>query len=285
MTTVLKLGGSVVTEKDTRETVDDDALSTLADDIAGVARQPAVESDDVDPEQSGVGDAPTGAEPTTGAESTTDRTDAPAPPDLAVVHGGGSFGHFHAEEWGVTTTEGTHSAVGALAIHEAMKTLNRAVLDSLQSRDVPALPVHPLSLGARDSAGELSLPLDSTRRLLGEGFVPVLHGDGVAHASEGITVLSGDEIVVRLAEGLDADRVGLCSTVPGVLDDDGTVIPTIESFDDVAAYLGGSDATDVTGGMAGKVQTLLALDAPAHVFGPEGVSEFLAGGSPGTRID
>ncbi|MFC5365997.1 isopentenyl phosphate kinase [Salinirubrum litoreum] len=254
MTTVLKLGGSVVTEKDRRETVDDDALSALAEDIAGAA-----------------------------GRATGSGSDAPA--DLAVVHGGGSFGHYHAEEWGVTTADGTHSATGALAIHEAMKTLNRAVLDSLQSHEVPALPVHPLSVGARDAAGDLTLPLDSTRRLLGEGFVPVLHGDGVAHEGEGVTVLSGDEIVVRLAESLDADRVGLCSTVPGVLDDAGDVIPTIESFDDVATYLGGSDATDVTGGMAGKVQTLLALDAPAYVFGPEGVSEFLAGGSPGTRID
>ena len=259
MTTVLKLGGSVVTEKDSRETVDDDALDSLADDIAGVAARPTVEP--------------------------ADAADAPVPADLAVVHGGGSFGHYHAEEWGVTTTEGTHSPVGALAVHEAMKRLNRAVLDSLQSHEVPALPVHPLSVGARDATGDLTLPLDATGRLLGEGFVPVLHGDGVAHEDEGITVLSGDEIVVRLAAGLDADRVGLCSTVPGVLDDAGEVIPAIESFDEVAHVLGGSDATDVTGGMAGKVRTLLGLDAPAYVFGPEGVADFLAGGSPGTRID
>jgi isopentenyl phosphate kinase len=259
VTTVLKLGGSVVTEKDSRETVDGDALASLAADIAGVAGRPTAD--------------------------TAQSADAPVPADLVVVHGGGSFGHYHAEEWGVTTTEGTRSAPGALAIHEAMKRLNRAVLDSLQSREVAALPVHPLSVGARDAAGDLSLPLDSTRRLLAEGFVPVLHGDGVAHESEGVTVLSGDEIVVRLAEGLDADRVGLCSTVPGVLDDAGEVIPTIESFDEVAHLLGESDATDVTGGMAGKVRTLLALDAPAYVFGPEGVADFLAGGSPGTRID
>jgi isopentenyl phosphate kinase len=259
MTTVLKLGGSVVTEKDSRETVDDDALAALADDIAGVAARQTGE--------------------------VAEEAAAPASADLAVVHGGGSFGHYHAEEWGVTTTEGTHSAPGALAVHEAMKALNRAVLDTLQSREVPALPVHPLSVGARDGAGDLSLPLDSTARLLDEGFVPVLHGDGVAHEGEGVTVLSGDEIVVRLAAGLDADRVGLCSTVPGVLDDAGEVIPVIESFDEVAHVLGGSDATDVTGGMAGKVQTLLALDAPAYVFGPEGVADFLAGGSPGTRID
>ncbi|WP_224335228.1 isopentenyl phosphate kinase [Haloprofundus halobius] len=251
MTTVLKLGGSVVTDKDTPETVDDEALDAAVDAIA----------------ESGV-------------------------EDLVVVHGGGSFGHHHAANYGVSTTEGTTDAAGALAIHAAMKRLNDAVVSRLQSRDVPALPVHPLSVAARRDTGEasendtsLSLPLDSTETLLGEGFVPVLHGDIVAHAGRGITVVSGDELVVRLADGLEAERVGLCSTVPGVYDEDDVVVDEIRSFEDVAAALGESESTDVTGGMAAKVRALLAMDAPAHVFGPDGVGPFLAGGSPGTHID
>jgi isopentenyl phosphate kinase len=249
MTVVLKLGGSVVTDKDTPETVDDDALDTVIEAVA----------------DSGV-------------------------EDLVVVHGGGSFGHHHAATHGVSTTEGTSDAGGALAIHAAMKRLNDAVVSRLQSRNVPALPVHPLSVAARhdDAAGDetvLLLPLDSTKALLGEGFVPVLHGDVVAHEGRGVTVVSGDELVVELAAGLDADRVGLCSTVPGVYDENEVVIDEIRSFEDVAAALGESESTDVTGGMAAKVRALLAMQTPAHVFGPDGVGPFLAGGSPGTKID
>ncbi|MFC6726929.1 acetylglutamate kinase, partial [Halobium palmae] len=66
---------------------------------------------------------------------------------------------------------------------------------------------------------------------------------------------------------------------------DGAVVPEIGAFEDVHDYLGGSDATDVTGGMAAKVRTLLDTGVPAHVFGPDGLEEFLSGGSPGTRID
>ena len=244
MVTVLKLGGSVITDKDHRETVDIPALEAAATAVA----------------DSGV-------------------------EDLVVVHGGGSYGHFHAEDHGVSTTEGTHDARGALAIHGAMKRLNGHVLDAFGQREVPTLPVHPLSVGARDADGNLSFPLDSVRTLLDEGFVPVLHGDAVAHAGEGVTILSGDELVVRLAEGLDADRVGLCSTVPGVLDTEENVVPEIREFSDVAAALGGSESTDVTGGMAAKVRALLALGAPAHIFGPDGLNDFLAGDAPGTRID
>ncbi len=243
MTVVLKLGGSLVTDKHAPETVADEALDEAAASIAGA---------DV--------------------------------ADLVLVHGGGSFGHHHADRWNVTTERGTRDPAGVLDIHGAMKELNRAVVARLQSAGVPAVPVHPLSLGARGEDGTLIFPLDSVRTLLGEGFVPVLHGDGIAHAGEGVTVLSGDEIVVELAVGLDADRVGLCSTVAGVLDADGEVVPEIRRFDDVTEALGESDATDVSGGMAGKVRALLELGRPAHVFGPDGLERFLRGEEAGTRI-
>ncbi|WP_254271486.1 isopentenyl phosphate kinase [Haloarcula marina] len=243
MTTVLKLGGSVVTEKAEPETVDEDALAAAADAVAA-------------------------------------GTD-----DLVVVHGGGSFGHHHAADYGVSTTQGTHDVAGVAAIHGAMKRLNAAVVDALQERGVPAVPVHPFSAASRDADGALTLPTGQVRTLLGEGFVPVLHGDLVAHEGEGATVVSGDELVVELATAVGATRVGVCSTVPGVLDEDGDVVDRIEAFADVAAALGGSDATDVSGGMAGKVRALLALDSPSSVFGPEALAAFLAGESPGTTID
>jgi isopentenyl phosphate kinase len=245
MTTVLKLGGSLITDKERAETLDDAALSAAADAIA-----------DADGEDGG----------------------------LALVHGAGSFGHHYAEKHGASVTEGVADAAAALEIHGSMTTLNRFVLSRLHDRDVPALPVHPLSAGARDADAALEMPVPAVDRMVGEGFVPVGHGDVITHEGAGATIISGDEVVVRFAESLDADRVGLCSTVEGVYDADGDVIARIDDFDAVRDALGGSDATDVTGGMAGKVRTLLELDAPAYVFGADGLEPFLAGGEPGTRI-
>jgi len=243
MTTVLKLGGSVVTTKEERETVADGALESAATAIGG-------------------------------------RHDG-----LVVVHGGGSFGHPHASEHGISPTTGTHDAHGIRATHDAMERLNAAVLDALHARGVPALAVHPLSTAHRDGGGDLHLPTDQVSTLLGDGFVPVLHGDVIAHAGEGATIVSGDELVLALAHGLGADRVGLCSAVPGVLDESGDVIARIDAFEDVAAALGESEATDVTGGMAGKVRQLLDLDAAASIFDLAGVGEFLDGETPGTLVD
>ncbi|WP_276301358.1 isopentenyl phosphate kinase [Halorussus lipolyticus] len=248
MTTIVKLGGSVITDKDRAEALDGPALNRTADAIAD-----ALANGDVS--------------------------------DLVVVHGGGSFGHHYASKHGVSKTEGTDDAGAALEIHGAMKTLNEFVLSRLHDRDVPAVPVHPFSAACRNREADLSLMTEQVETMLGEEFVPVLHGDGVVHEGEGISVLSGDEVVTAVAEDIDAERVGFCSTVPGVLDDEEDVIPEIRSYDEVAEFLGGSDATDVTGGMAGKVRALLSLGAPATIFGPDDLRNFLAGGSPGTRID
>jgi isopentenyl phosphate kinase len=258
MVTVLKLGGSVITEKERAETLDGPALDRAAGAIA---------------------DAVNAATGTSGTDT------AGSPADLVVVHGGGSFGHHHADRHGVSTDAGTGDAGAAVEIHGAMTTLNRFVIGRLQDRGVPALPVHPLSLAHRDPSGGLTLPAGGVETLLGEGFVPVLHGDVVAHAGTGATVLSGDEIVARLAGALGADRIGLCSTVPGVLDADGETIDRIETYEAVGDALGDSTATDVTGGMAGKVRSLLGVDAPAWVFDLDGLTRFLSGKSPGTRID
>ncbi|WP_338729267.1 isopentenyl phosphate kinase [Haladaptatus sp. DJG-WS-42] len=244
MTTVLKLGGSVITEKEGVEKIHDPrlgkAVGMLAD--ADVSR-------------------------------------------LVLVHGGGSFGHHHASKYDVSTTDGTHDPDAVLDIHEAMKRLNEVVVHRLNKAGVPAVPVHTLSTASRDAEGALTLCTTAVETLLAEGFVPVLHGDVIAHEGKGVTVVSGDEIVTALAQSLDADRVGICSGVPGVLDESKNVITEITDFESVAPALGGSETTDVSGGMAQKVRELLELGAPADIFGLDGLAAFLAGEAPGTRID
>ncbi|WP_255167446.1 isopentenyl phosphate kinase [Natrononativus amylolyticus] len=245
---VLKLGGSVITDKDRAETLDGEALERAADAVADARRTGETES-------------------------------------LVLVHGGGSFGHVNASEHGVSTTEGTHDPGAVAAIHGAMKTLNGFVLQRLLDRNVPAVPVHPFSAAHRDERGTLHLPTGQLETLCSEGFVPVLHGDLVAHTGAGATVVSGDELVVEVARGLEADRIGLCSTVPGVLDADDEVVERIGSYEEVAAVLGESESTDVTGGMAAKVRALLALESRASIFGLDELAAFLAGEAVGTTLE
>lgn len=248
MTLVVKLGGSVLTRKDEPETVDPARLERAARTVAA----------HVAPMDAG--------------------------PSLLLVHGGGSFGHYHADRHDISPSSGSRDAVAVREIHGAMTRLNGMVIDALADYDVPALPIRPLSAAVRDREGRLHLPIRPIQTMLAEGFLPVVHGDVIVHAGNGATILSGDEIVVDLAEALGADRVGLCTSVPGVLDEDGTPIERIETFDEVGEVIADPDV-DVTGGMAGKVRSLLALDGPASIFDLDGLEDFLDGGDPGTLIE
>ncbi|MDZ7850644.1 MAG: isopentenyl phosphate kinase [Halodesulfurarchaeum sp.] len=241
---VIKLGGSVITDKDGNETVTTEALAAAAASIGAA---------DVE--------------------------------ELVIVHGGGSFGHPAAEAAGAAIDAGTTDTRAIREIHEAMGRLHGSVLDALEENGVKAVPVRPFSAGYRDKSGAVHLTTNQIAAMLAEGFVPVLHGDVLTTEGAGATIVSGDELVVSIAESLDAEAVGLCTTVPGVLDDNDEVIPQIGDFEVVSDVLGGSDSTDVTGGMAGKVRALLELDASSRIFDLAGLAGFLAGGEPGTRID
>lgn len=243
MVVVLKLGGSVLTEKAEPETVDRVSLEAVARAIGA------------------------------------------ADEALLLVHGGGSFGHYHAEQHGVSDRDGTHDPAAVSAIHGAMRRLNDRVVDSLRDHGVPAVGVDPLSMAQRDDGGKLTLWDQPLAVVVESAVVPVLFGDVIADAARGFTVLSGDELTVRLAASLDADRVGMCTTEPGVRNESGSVVQRIESFSTVESAFESGDGWDVTGGMAGKVRALLELPMPSSVFGLDDLPRFLAGEAVGTVID
>ncbi len=243
MTTILKLGGSLVTEKDREGVVDRDQLAAACTAIAESGHE-----------------------------------------DLVLVHGGGSFGHPAAERYGVTTTDGTRDPEAIRTITGAMDRLNAEVVDALATAGVPAIGLAPRALARKDPSGALELSMGGVTGWLAAGQVPVLCGDLVAHEGRGATVVSGDTLAVELASAFGSDRLGFCSNVPGVLDDDGTVIPTIRAMGDGPAGFDRPDGADVSGGMGGKVATLLRADLTGSIFGIEDMDAFLGGGSPGTTV-
>ena len=107
----------------------------------------------------------------------------------------------------------------------------------------------------------------------------MLHGDVVMDRLRGSCIVSGDQLVTRLATALGSRRVGLATDVPGVLAND-TVVPRIDRAIAATLDVGGSEKTDVTGGMRGKIAELLALaDAgiESHIFHVSKISRFLDG--------
>jgi isopentenyl phosphate kinase len=227
----LKLGGSLLTDKTRPQALRADVLARLAGEIAAArAGRPGLR--------------------------------------LLLGHGSGSFGHVTASRYGtrggVRTVEEWRGYAETAAV---AAQLNRLVVAALWAAGAPALPVQP-SASALCRGGELAtLDERPIRVALAQGVVPVVYGDVALDETQGGTIISTEQIFRWLAPRLGPDRVALVGEVAGVLTVDpamgarGDLIPVIRPADlpGLTQALGGSRGVDVTGGMIGKVQEMLAL--------------------------
>ena len=209
---------------------------------------------------------------------------------IIIVHGAGSFGHTYAKKYGL---DRGFDPEGAIVTHESVKKLASRVVDVLNEYGVRAIAVHPMGCTVCRNGRIESMYLDNIKLMLENGLVPVLHGDVVMDLELKACVLSGDQIVPYLAKELKITRLGLGSAEDGVLDDEGKTVPEItpKTFEDFKRYIKGSESTDVTGGMLGKVQELLELSKTScitsHIFNARkenNIYRFLNGESMGTTI-
>jgi isopentenyl phosphate kinase len=219
----LKLGGSLITDKETPETPRPEVLERIGREIA----------------------------------SALDGSFR-----LLAGHGSGSFGHVVGREYGVRSgVSGPRGWYGFAATARAAARLNRLVTDALWEAGVPALSVQP-SASARCRDGEiLSLSTGLLKRALDEGLVPLVYGDVALDEVRGGTIISTEEIFAWLARRFEPAWILLAGETAGVLDRHGQVVPKIthETWQEVSSHVAGSRGVDVTGGMQSKVETMLAL--------------------------
>lgn len=209
---------------------------------------------------------------------------------LIIVHGAGSFGHPQAKKFSLNEE---FNATGSIITHLSVKKLCGMVVNILNENGICAVGVHPMCCMLADNGRIKTMFLDQINCMLEKGIVPVLHGDVVMDCSLGSSVVSGDQIVPYLAKMMKASLLGIGSATEGVLDDRGLTIPVITSknFGNVKKHIRGSENTDVTGGMLGKVQEMLDLSdstcTTSHIFdaGKTGnIKRFLKGEKIGTAI-
>ncbi len=183
-------------------------------------------------------------------------------PRVLFGHGSGSFGHWEASQYGtrngVRTTEGWH---GFARVSAAALELNRLVTRSFSEAGVPVLSLQP-SASVRARGGIItSLALEPIQQALDHGLVPLVFGDVAFDEALGGTILSTEDLFVHLANALLPEWIILLGNAPGVLDGEHETVPTItpQTYPDVREFLRRSGYTDVTGGMAGKVERMVEL--------------------------
>lgn len=225
---LLKLGGSLITDKDKPFTARLDKLTELASEIKAAL--------DLNPNL-----------------------------HLILGHGSGSFGHVaakkHGTRDGVRTQEQWH---GFVEVRYQAAELNRYVTKALYEAGLAALPFPPSASMISDNRKVIHHNVLTIQKALEHHLLPVVQGDVAFDESLGGTILSTEDVFTFLIEQFDCSRILLAGIEAGVWEDFPartklTKHIQLATYETVREGIKGSVSTDVTGGMKAKVEEMLAL--------------------------
>jgi isopentenyl phosphate kinase len=270
---IVKVGGSSITHKARKETLQEDALAwfarTVAEHISDHFRAPSAMNTHDDSSSSS-----SSCRATNGTATATDKK----PMAFVLVHGAGSFGHHTAKEFALqgynsrttsheeptllrsTAMNNSSSAEhqrklmqGLVQTRRSVQTLNQLVVQALIQEGVNAVALSPC-FGAIPTLPETTTTLDAAAlqdlvlSTLRAGLVPVLHGDaclyqaglregrGESSRSGSISgiILSGDTIMEMLGSAPWVTRAIFLTDVDGVFTRDPKSDPAARLVHEIA---------------------------------------------------
>ena len=196
--------------------------------------------------------------------------------NLIVVHGGGSFGHPTAEKYSIKNgyNEEPTQKLGFAETHHVMTVLNGLVMDAMIWHEIAAVSIAPSSCFLTEN-GKISFFTETVLKAMRKmTFTPVMYGDAVLDEKLGFTILSGDQLVAYLAIKYNASKIVVGTDTDGLFDADPKTNPeakpykhlTLAELKQIQPKLGKAVGKDVTGGMAGKIASLIpAIEQGIHV--------------------
>lgn len=260
-TIFLKLGGSLITEKDHAYTARKEILNQLANVILN---------------SYGTGENYR----------------------LVIGHGSGSFGHQEAKLY--DTRNGVNSREdwqGFLQVWKQARALNQIVIDALLGTGLPVLSFPPVSAVIAKNQEVINWDTQPIRFALSKRLIPVIYGDVIFDENMNGTILSTEELFQALAKSICPNRVLIAGIEKGVWEDFPACTQLIKnitpsSFQEQNKHIFGSKAVDVTGGMKEKVNQMLNLvqlhpQMEIQIFSaenPDDLAKVLEGKRKGTYI-
>ena len=155
---------------------------------------------------------------------------------------------------------------GVSLTRKAMDDLNLHVIRSLVDENIPAVAIQPSSNIICKNGRIEEINYKTIKKFLELGMVPVLYGDIVLDNELGFCILSGDQIISYLSEHFKPKKVILCADVDGIYNKDPKKFKDAELITEIhkgnrGEVMSKLDGTpgDVTGGIKGKIQELLDL--------------------------
>lgn len=222
-------------------------------------------------------------------------------PDLHIIlgHGSGSFGHTAADRYkthlGVTSASEWE---GFIEVARQADRLHRIVMDILWDKGLNAISFPPSATAHSHAHQEMDMEVRPIAFALEHNLLPVVFGDVAFDTQIGGTILSTEDVLKKLCQHFPIQRILEAGKEVGVWkskDDPEDIFTklTPQTYQKHIANIGASGATDVTGGMRAKVETLFEImqnkpDMEALIFSgleKENVQQALLGKEIGTVLN
>ncbi len=259
---ILKLGGSIITDKQSGEPIiEEERIEKLCGEIAATLQQ----NQDL---------------------------------RLIILHGAGSLGHPQVKKYDLADKPLTKERLLGMGETMAnMRLLTDKISKELRSKGVSALPFQTSSLLHVQGKEPICTGINNLKIVLEAGGVPVLGGDTVVTEDGRVVIASADMLAVLLSKEFKANRLLFASNVDGVYasfppaeDEQPIKELSRQQVEDLANIdQQKTDTIDVTGEMQGKLKALLKIEATqVTIFNgtdPENLKAVLAGEGVGTVIN
>lgn len=246
---LIKLGGSVITDKTTPETLRPDVLRRLVSEVKAAL------------------------------ETSRDR--------IIIAHGAGSFAHVPAKKYDTMNGfKDESSKLGMAIVQDSAARLNRLVIQACLEQGLPAVSVCMSSSIVTKNKQLHSYYSDVFQEHLRHDLLPISYGDVIIDQDIGCTIWSTDVILPFFAQqflqhGWTVKKVIHVTDVPGVYKNIEKPevgifeVITPQNKNEVQKSMGSVVGYDVTGGMWSKITESLTLTK----HGVE--TEILSGKEPG----
>jgi isopentenyl phosphate kinase len=227
--TIIKLGGSLLTDKTKPYTYREKVLQSVVREIGECFDEGLIES-------------------------------------LILLHGVGSYGHPIVLEHKIHKGFlGPDQLLPLSWAQESVATLRHIIVKELQKAKIPVCLMYPSSMIISKKMKMTDYFLDPLKGFAEVGMVPLLGGDILIDTVMGWSVGSGDQLAVILCEEMGAKRLIFASDVPGIYDADPKLnedaspidIVNLNDLDATLKRMGASGVEDASGAMKGKLQSIV----------------------------
>jgi len=228
---VLKLGGSLLTDKSTPYKLKEDIIKAVAVEIKDCIDLGLIKS-------------------------------------LVIVHGVGSFGHPPVLKYNLH--KGFRNKDQLISMSKTQQIVNKfreTIATTFMEEGVPINLMHASSMIVGDKMVINDYNFNSLRGFLSLGMVPLIGGDMMFDTSMGFSVCSGDQLAVVLSRVLHAKQLLFATDVSGVFDKDPKSEEqaqmlreiNINEIEQLFSNQNETAKTDASGKMRGKLRSLASI--------------------------